>query len=51
MIKILRTSLEENMDLTEAQKDCLKQLNELDEKHAITCTSYLSDSTATLQVA
>ena len=31
-IKTLRTALEENMDLTESQKDHLNQLNEINEK-------------------
>ena len=31
-IKTLRTALEANMDLIEAQKDCLNQLKELNEK-------------------
>ena len=30
----MRTTLEANMDLTEAQKDHLNQLNEVDEKRA-----------------
>lgn len=30
-LKTLRTYLEVNLDLNEAQKDCLEQLNELDE--------------------
>ena len=33
-IKTLRTTLEANMYLTEAQKDRLNQLNELNEKRA-----------------
>ena len=34
-IKNLRTTLEENMDLTESQKDHLNQLNELNEKFVV----------------
>ena len=32
-IKTLRTTIEVNLDLTEAQNNPLNQLNELDEKH------------------
>ena len=34
-IKNLRTTIEENLDLTEAQKNQLNQLNELDKKHTV----------------
>ena len=34
-IKTLRTTIEANLDLMEAQKNRLNQLNELDEKHIV----------------
>ena len=34
-IKTLKTAMEENLDLTEAQRNRLNQLNELDEKRTI----------------
>ena len=40
-IKTMRTTMEENVDLTEAQKNWMNQLNELDEK----CTTTVHHTT------